>query len=270
MLLLSSDLIRRSSVVGVGSQTAGAEAAKLADDQPGRPWIATDVTQAWVEWQLPEVTVLDTFAALNGVLDQVDTIRWRVAGTQGELTAAPIWDSQAVPYWPSGVDPRAELVHSLVTAAPVAATFVRMDIGIAGALPDVVIGQAAFGLSYQLSSTAIVPLGGVERIQEDKPIAVETEARGEIVFGSRPRRGVAVQLQHLDSNQAIAELERIRRHVGTASNVLLVPRPLGDPLLHEWIYFGRLAELTPIEPGPYLRAIGEESWAVRLRVMHRL
>jgi len=269
MLLLSSDLIRRSTVVGVGSQTAGAEASKLADDQPGRPWIATDVAQAWVEWQLPELTMLDTFAALNGVLDQVDTIRWRVAATQGALTAAPTWDSTELPYWPAGVDPRAEVVQSLVRTDAVAALYVRMDIGIVGGLQEVVLGNAAFGGAYRPTGTAIVPLGGVERTQEDKPIAVETEARSEIVFASRARRGVACEIKHLDSAQAITELERIRRHVGTASNVLLVPRP-DDALLHEWIYFGRLAELTPIEPGPYLRAIGEESWGVRLQVMHRL
>lgn len=270
MRLLSSDLIRRSTVVAVGSQLSGAEATKLADDQPSVPWIASDPGEAWVEWQLPEATDLDTFAALNGVIDDGDTIRWRVAGSQAALTSAPTWDSTALEYWPDGVDPRDELVHSLVTKAlPVTASFVRLDVAVA-ALAEVVLGNAVFGKAYQPAAPAGIPPAGIRRLPSDQPVAVETESRSEIVFASRPRRGVEVQLRHLSSSQAIAEIERIQRYVGSASNVLLVPVADTDPLLHEWMFFGRLSELAAIEPGPYLRVIDEESWGVRLQVIHRL
>jgi hypothetical protein len=103
-ILMAHSGLMDSAVYTASSEATDYEVERAADIQPSKKWRTTGKTAEYVVIDLGAVSTFDFVGLLhtNIVNDATSTIRIRTADTEGNLTAAPTYDSTATRAIPSG------------------------------------------------------------------------------------------------------------------------------------------------------------------------
>lgn len=108
VFFLSPKVFDEATIIGSGNWLAAAPATQLQEMQPRKTAQSDGLTGVYVEFDLGAAYAIDTFAGVNGNGTTDAEWRWRGATSQGNLTAAPGYDSTQVSQWPASGKPTDE------------------------------------------------------------------------------------------------------------------------------------------------------------------
>lgn len=241
--MLATPVLSDAGTVQAGSQSGGAPVTNLLSMQPGLPWRALDLGNAWFTVNLPAAPEIDFVALLAHTASAAATWRIRAADSEGDLTAAPAYDSTEVSMWPPGGRPSGYThlpsVLSLI-AAPVSRAWWRIDILDPGnPKPWVNVGRLYLSKLFRPGRNfAFGASGGW-----NDPSPRETSVGGQIYPEPRPQhREETVTFAWLSEEEMYDGIEEIRRQRGTSRDLLLIPNIDDTARLHQKMIYGLLSD----------------------------
>lgn len=99
--ILATPTLGDLAIITGGPVAGSLPLSNLQSEQPSQPTRWTDLTQIYAVFDLKSAYNINLLSLLYSNATSSATIRWRAATSIANLTSAPIYDSGAVPFWPT-------------------------------------------------------------------------------------------------------------------------------------------------------------------------
>jgi len=241
--MIATPVLSDAGTVQAGSQAGSMPAHNLLSMQPGEPWAAIDLSNAWFTLNMPAAPEIDFVALIAHTATAAATWRIRAADSEAALTAAPLFDSTEISMWPPGGRPPGYTylpsVLNLISA-PEARAWWRVDI----LDPGNPAGFVSVGRLYAAKlfrpgkNFAFGASGGL-----NDPSPRERSLGGNLYTDPRPQtREETVTFAWLTETELRDGIEEIRRQRGTSRDLLLIPNLDDTARLHQTMIYGLLTD----------------------------
>ena len=252
------------------ASSAALPVARLLDYRPGRKWRATGKAAEWIHVDHGDDVDIDTIFLYAGNFGLGDTVRIRISANSD--MSSPVYD-QTVEVWepvygygvnfglnyggyPNLTDFAAFTQRRLIRLGAVySKRYLRIDF----AAPDngdtyVEAGIVMAGIGYQPSRNFLFGWD----VDHDDPSDQEETDGGSVLITARPSaRVLNVTMGNLPLDEALTQVDDMKRIVGRKRPLLFVPFPDGDvSRIYRTSIYGVVKAWQPIRHTSPLRASG--------------
>lgn len=243
-------LRNRMPAMPVTSSSAALSPTQVAfacNDEPGLVWRTASLS-AFLVLDMGTAISAQAFALLWTNLRSTDTVRWRAAASEADLTASPLFDSTALPAFSGTLLNDIPSKHLFTADEPVTARWWRIDIAAASHPSGFVqVGRVLIGAALTLADDFDTDAG--QTIHDD---SVVDEGPGyEDVEQYQALPGWECTFSWV-SGAAYRQWLALVKDIGQARPVLFVPEPYAPEQLQDSAVFGRLRKTEfrhPIHDG---------------------
>jgi hypothetical protein len=201
---------------------------------------------------------------LYGNFVSTDTIRWRGATSEANLTAAPGYDSTALPCWPGGADLASwDRRHTrLYLAAAQTFRWWRFDLNVASNPA----GYAEASRVYV--SEGLQPAKNIatnwSRTSREEAVRTTNQSGGITPRELPQHDAIEAVWKHLTEAEAFGGYAELRRQRGASGDVLFLVDPEQATYPMDFMLYGLLQAESPMQHAYY--AAGGQRYSVALRV----
>lgn len=241
MYLLSMRNVDNLASLVASDEVVTFEASRLQDPRGTARWRSSTTSPSLIG-SFDSAQVVDTLAVLYCNAQAGDTVRLRLANTEGDLTAAPLLDTGAVALSPA-VNAATNLgyTHCLSKVVSTSSLWWRLDFDVTGNSDGYLeIGALCIGARWQPEIGGSI---GWESPDEPRGVySIDYAGGGQHAGGGVVKRGAIVKLEGLTKAEALGgwkPLVRDRAGVGTVVAMLD-----DDEATYrmDYTYYGRLEE----------------------------
>lgn len=236
----------------------------LQSYRPDQVWRATGCAAEWIAWDYGHANyALEALVIAAHNLSPGATLRYRLANTEGDVTAAPAVDTTAVSAWPTSGKPSdpdwPSYFSLLVEENPTGYRYGRLDI----ADPTNPDGYVQIGRLF--AGPAFVPSQNV-----DLSWSLGLAAPGESVVTPFGRtfmedRGPSSRIMQLpfsamDQNELMSELLELERYCGVARDFAFCLDPAATSHFHRFAMQARFESLQSGQAMAFFNESGQQVW----------
>lgn len=219
--LFCNPTLSDAATLTASDTASGFAVTRLQNFDPDRRYRSTTTTP-YIEGDFGAAKAVDVLCAgfLNAV--SADTVRWRLATSQANLTAAPGYDSGAISAYPGGADLSSwARIHAWkITASTQTYRWFRIDFNFASNPAGYVdFGRLIVGTKIQFAT----PIDfGWQRTYPTSPVWTQDMAGGITPRPQAVKNGVAVRWSWLTKAEAFGDLSPLLRDRGSSGDVFFV------------------------------------------------
>lgn len=223
------------TVLASSATEAPTAVSRAFNDEPGLVWRSSDVGACFLEIDMGWPATINAFALLWTNLRATDTVRWRGAASQAQLTTAPGYDSGLLPSFAGTLYTAKRTKHVLALEAAQSFRFWRIDIAASG-LPYVEIGRFLLGTRVHLSDD--MDVDAVQFVQD--PSVIDEGPGYEDVEAYASLIGWRCSFSWIPDAVWRASWFPFLQEIGQRLPVLFVPQPEAPEHFQDMVVYGRL------------------------------
>lgn len=249
--ILASPAVSDAATLTASQEVESLPGTNLLTPQPIEVWRTTDIAGASVELDLDLIQPAGTAHPIRlvwlGYTNATSAATWQVraASTQGDLTAAPGYDSGSLTQWPTtGLETWGRRMAFLLISTTQLFRWWRVDVADAGN-PDGYFEAGRLILADPWEWSPNMDPGWGIQIRDASPIE---RSLGGTAFGQPGGqwRDFSFVLRHLSESDAFGQALALDRLRGATRPVLACPDPANTVRLMDQVVYGLLSQRSAV------------------------